>query len=100
MDRLVTSAGVQVFGEAVVYTPAGGSPVSIRGVFSQEAETIDSQTQAPVIVRVPNVALRLADLSQMPEQGDGLTVAGTDYTVTEVMQDSIGGCLLYLRETT
>ena len=73
--------------EPVLYTSHGGTPRSIRGVFSPTSIEMDPETG--VLVRTNRVALSVlvADLESDPEAGDEsdqVTVRGVAYRVVEV----------------
>ena len=71
------------FGETVVYTPAGGSPVEIQGVYFKRELEVDlgESTVSSVEHRVD---VRVADISGGPRRGATATVRTVVYDVRDV----------------
>ena len=57
---LAVSATKTIFGRSVVYTPASGSPVPLRGDFQSSETSLD--TDPPTTTTVPVLDMRTADL--------------------------------------
>ena len=71
---------------AVTYTSWGGTPRSIRAVFSPTSVEVDPETQALVRTNRPSLGVRLSDLESDPEAGDEpdeVKVRDVDYRVIE-----------------
>ena len=98
IPELILGNCLNVFGEAVVYTPSGLSSVSITGIFDNLYEVIDPNTGAIITATQPILGLRNSDLAQLPRQDDTLNVRGQDYRVKEVQVDGQGGSKLFLHE--
>lgn len=80
---------------SVRYTPAGGTPKTVNGLFSApyRAESIDTvglESSAPI------VTLRASDVVGVTH-GDGLRISGTDYTVAGIHPDGQGLITLVLQ---
>ena len=108
-----TRAALAVFGEVAqtgetwTYTPQGGTPFQIDGVFDEAWSSITIKNDrfgiAPVSTTKPCLLVRLADFPSgvTPQQGGGL-VRGKNaqaYTVADVNQDGFGCAHLPLNES-
>jgi hypothetical protein len=82
-----------VFGDSVTYTPSGGSPVSIKGVFDNAWVEIENVQSLKPILRI-----KLSDLSSSPAKGDQVTIDLIDYYVMESRVDGHGGSTLILQK--
>lgn len=95
---LALSAVQATFGENVSYTPRGGSPQTISGVFNAQSFTVDGATGLRVMTTQPTLLIKLNALAAHPKQGDAVTVRTVAYTVKEWDDDGEGGSLLWLQK--
>ncbi len=86
------------FGEDAVFTPAGGSSVTIRGIFDEDHVALDMDTGAQVTSVSPVLGIRTSDLAAQPKRGDAVVVRSRNFTVVDWRPDSEDGGLLILRE--
>lgn len=85
----------------LLYKPASGPAVPVRGIFDANYELAKGNAEAGVSVLAPAVFLRKADLPTDPELDDPiLTISGKDYRVVEVQPDSLTGVVLVLKLVT
>ncbi len=73
--------------EEVLYTSYGGTPRTIRGVFSPTSLEVDAETSALVRTNRVVLSVSLDDLEADPEAGeepDEVTARGVDYRVVDV----------------
>ena len=98
MAEMVLGACMTTFGEPVVYTPQGGVPIEISGIYDDLYEAVDPSTQAIVTSEQPILGIKNNTLPQVPRQGDTLTVRGQTYAVKEVQKDGQGGSRLFLHK--
>ncbi len=96
VDR-VLRAGLREFGQAVTYTPKGGSPVEITAVFDAAYQLVTLGFDVEIDAVGPVLGVRLGEFEAPPAQGDQVTVAGTAYAVRSVQPDGQGGASLVLR---
>lgn len=99
---------LKTFGEktAVLYAPATGSPYSttptgdpLTGVFDENYEAVDPNSQTVISSTMPVLLVRLSDLQAAPAKGDRVTVRGSrQFTVTKSQPDGRGGALLILHK--
>ena len=96
VDGLLTACR-DVFGLPVVYTPTGGSPVDIQAIVDVTPEISSiSAAGIPISTTMTTLSIRSADLPQIPQQGDLVTIAGDGYQVVDYQPDGIGGAKLHI----
>lgn len=91
-------AGQSVFGESAIYTPSGGPPESIQGVFSAAGVRVELVGGVEVESTGPVLSIHLADLAGDPERGAGVVVRGLSFTVLQMEPDGEGDTKLFLEE--
>lgn len=98
---VIDSATQAAFGEPVIYTPDGGAPVPVIGIYDEQYVLAKGNAEAGVEARGPAVFLRLAELPTDPEEDEPtLTIGGKNYRVVERRPDGKGGIVLALRLVT
>jgi hypothetical protein len=98
-DDLAAMAGAaarDTFGTTVLYRPQVGDPVTIVAIFHAEHAEAGLAGGVPVTTTAPLLDVLLTDLPVEPEEGDTLTVAGSDYRVVDIRTDGMGGAKLIL----
>jgi hypothetical protein len=75
-------------GRAVIYTPQGGSAIVISGMLQAMSEISGAETVDIVTAR-PVLSIRSIDAPTIQE-GDGISVDGTDYEVAVIQPDNEG----------
>lgn len=80
-----------------IYTPEGGVPTPIRGIFSNEYVSVDSAGISSSMT-APNLGVRLSELPCAPKPGDKVTVEGVQYKITNSEGDGQGGATLILQD--
>lgn len=96
-DRII-SAVTKTFGDEMTFSPKGGTPVQINGVFDFEHEAVDPETQAIISVQQPVVTVRIADLPREPKRGDRFVIKSVSYDVRDVRPDGHGAALVLLNK--
>jgi hypothetical protein len=76
---LVIERNFFVLGEAAVYTPQGGEPVSIK-VMPRRPDEVLAVGEAMIVTGTDIFDVRAADIEQ-PQEGDTLTYKGKTYIV-------------------
>lgn len=84
------------------YTPSGGSPVSLTGIFDDDYASL-GDAEVGTSGSTPSFHVDDADLPPGAAIGDALTVAGVDqvsvdYTVVELMPDGTGFTYIRLQK--
>src|SRR5689334_7498274 len=98
-DKAVLAPVMAVFGEAVTYRPAGGSPFAMHGVFDEAYHSVSlTENGQSITTEMPVLGVRLADFAghNPPKQGDKLSVRGGVYVVKDVHLDGHGHAKLML----
>lgn len=97
-NGLVLGPLMDVFGEPVTYTPAGGSPLSITAIFDEAYTPVQLVADPEVNAVMPVLGVQL---SQFPAgfdprnaQGDTFIARGKSYVVKNGKPDSHGGARL------
>lgn len=103
MDWPTLAAKVQtvaqaIQGESVTYTPAGGAPESVTGIFDGVSVEVDMEQGLSVQSTDPSLSVHLADLAVEPTVGDAITVRGVSYTIAEIHPDGQGDARFKLEE--
>lgn len=93
----VGRAVTQALGEAVTFTPQGGSAASLQGVFTRDYIAAGKDGDLSVESVSPAVSVRAVDAPSLA-QGDGFTIEAIDYVVVEVMPDGLGMVTALLHE--
>jgi len=90
------AALMDVFGEAVSYTPSGGSPVSIVAMFQEASEEI-TFNELDVEINGPTLCVLLEDIAD-PTTADLVTARGVDHRVKNIIRDEGAFSFLVLEE--
>jgi|DEB0MinimDraft_3_1074331.scaffolds.fasta_scaffold50375_3 hypothetical protein len=83
------------WGVAATYTPAGGSPSTVNGIFDNDIVEVDAGGGVPMAVRQPRFVCREADISSAAD-GDAITISAVNYTIRVVDHDGTGMTTLTL----
>jgi len=83
-------------GEDFTYITEGGDAITVRGVYEDQYQEVDPQTQVAVISQQPMLFCRLQDLPETRGRGDRITVRGETYRVREEQPDGYGNTDIYL----
>lgn len=94
-DDLADFFGVDDFAVEATYTPAGGDPVTVQGIFDAPQATRNASNLLDVTIPSPQFVCPTADVMGVSE-GDALEVSGTDYTIRVVLTDGTGVTTLVL----
>ena len=94
----IQTAGQTVFGETVTFTPNGGTPATVTGVFDAEHAYQELIGEALIETTRPIVVVRSAAFSPTPVRGDAISVRSTNYKVIEIQPDGQGDLSLILEK--
>lgn len=103
-DAKVNAPISRVFGEALVYQPAGGGRgEEVIGVFTDAYQTAFQDGEGGVgwVATAPSAGVRLADLPRPPAKDDRITrkKTGESFLVFEQHPDGLGWVNLKLKKT-
>tara|TARA_R110000765_G_scaffold216018_1_gene320651 strand:- start:287 stop:598 length:312 start_codon:yes stop_codon:yes gene_type:complete len=87
--------GVNDFGTAATYTPAGGSPSTVNGIFDHEAAEADAGGSVSVIVEQPRFVCQTS-LIPLAAENDAIIIDTISYVVRVVFADGTGTTQLFL----
>ncbi len=93
----VIESAQSTFGESVTYTPAGGSPSTIVGIFNDIFEAID-QNSGGIMSARPTLGVAVADFGTLPSPGDAFTIRSVSYEIEEIQRDGEAGLVLHLHK--
>lgn len=93
LEQTVVRTTISTLGDVYQYTPSGGSPVSINGVFSNAYVEIEQ-----IVTLKPTLRINLADLTSLPAKGDAVQIDTVNYLVIESRLDGHGGSTLILKK--
>jgi len=85
------------FGTTATYTPSGGSPTSVKGIFDKDYIAVDSGGSVPIALEQPRFLCATSDVSAAAED-DAITIQGTAYLIKVVENDGTGVTILVLEE--
>lgn len=93
-------AGIETFGDPVLYQPAGGEPFELPlAVYMAPLETFDiGGGEAVASTTAPTLGVNLSDFPEgvEPAVGDTLVREGITWRVADVQFDGVGGAKLPL----
>lgn len=92
----LAEAFTSALGEPVTYTPAGGAPAAISGIFELQAQAVFADPGAESVA--PRLSVNRADLAADPAAGDAVIVRGTAYAVRVARPDGKDMVELQLEE--
>ena len=97
VDKILKTA-TKVFGEDVTLLPKKGGRYSIKGIFDNEFEIIDTDTEQTVISNQPRIGINLHNLEIHPKVGDQIKIRNLNFKIVEVREDGQGGASLHLHK--
>ena len=87
-----------VFGEDVTYEPIRGGSYEIRGIFDNQFEQVDPDTEVVIASNAPTLGVKLADLPGPPVKGDIVIIREKRFRVIDSQEDGVVGSTLLLHE--
>jgi len=97
VDRLLGTA-TKTFGETVILLPKKGGRYSIKGIFDNEYEAIDPDTEELISSEQPVLGINLHSLEIRPRKYDKVKIRNLTYQVIDVREDGQGGASLILHK--
>jgi hypothetical protein len=96
-DRIL-GAAQRIFGEEVTFYPKTGGVLKVLGVFDNEYQVVDPETEQVISANQPGLGVNLNDFEADPKKEDEFEIRGTRYRVTEKREDGQGGAVLLLNK--
>ena len=78
------------FAEDITYSPSGGSPYSLKGIFDHEYEDINPETNEAIVSEQPNVQVDENKLQAEPKPNDEVTIRSVVYKVIKSEKNGVG----------
>lgn len=99
-DRVdkILKACTRNFGEEVFLMPKRGGRYSIKGIFDNEYEAVDAQTEQVTSSNQPVLGINLHGIKFHPRQGDKVKIRNLTYHIIDVREDGQGGATLFLHK--
>ena len=96
----ILGISMTVFGTPFTFTPNGGQPENLTGVFDDEHEEVDLDVtgDAALSTHSPRIGVRISDFSIPPGRGDRIERSNISYEIFDVQRDGQGGTVLILHE--
>lgn len=82
----------------VIYEPKRGGSFTIVGIFDNQFEQVDPNTEQVIADNQPTLGVKLDDLPYKPEKGDKVTIRKKKYRVIDSQEDGVAGATLFLHE--
>lgn len=86
------------FGEVVTYYPRTGGSYNLRGIFDNEYESIDPETEQVISSNQSILGVNLNDLRFELKINDMIKIRNLMYKVVEVREDGQGGASLLIHQ--
>ena len=86
------------FGEEVIYYPRKGGSHKIKGIFDNDVELVDPETEQLVSSNASMLGVNLNDLDFEMKIDDQIQIRNLRYIVVEVREDGQGGASLILHK--
>lgn len=87
-------------GESVTYTPQGGSPMAVQGIFNDKVYEIDPGLGTRILSKLCLLEIQLSAFGDVtPQQLDTAVVRSITYKVIEVDRDGSGAATLHLQKS-
>lgn len=87
---------MRTFGEKVTFFPKVGGSYEIQGVFDNDFQTVDVQTEQLISANQPALGINLNDIKFKLAVGDEVKIRGVMFRVQEKKEDGQGGAVLLL----
>lgn len=85
------------FAVTATYTPAGGSPTSIKGIFDNEFYEADAGGSVTFAIEQPRFTCASSDVASAVE-GEAIVINAVSYTINVVQRDGTGVTMLILEK--
>lgn len=97
VDRIL-DASLRNFGEEIILLPQAGGRKKIRGIFDNEFEIIDPDTEQTISSNQPVVGVNLHNIRTDPKVGDQVKIRNLLFRIYDVREDGQGGAQLFLHK--
>jgi len=84
--------------EPVIYKPITGGSYDIVGIFDNQFEQVDPDTERVVAGNQVTLGIKLNDLAKKPQKKDVVIVRDIRYRVIDSQEDGVAGAILFLHK--
>jgi hypothetical protein len=84
------------FGEPCVHYPNAGGSFNFTGIFDNETQSVDPDTEKLISGTQPSLGVNLFDFVTGPKEDDQIQIRNLRYKVIDVKPDGQGGATLLL----
>lgn len=84
------------FGEEVTFFPKAGGVYKIQGVFDNDFQMVDVQTDRLISANQPALGVNLNDFNFQIKKDDEVSIRNVRYRIQEKKEDGQGGAVLLL----
>ncbi len=95
VDKLLNIAK-KTFGETAVYHSTLDGDIPITGIFDNEYEAVDPDTEKVISANQPVFGVNLLSIDSELVVGDSITIRNLIYNIFDVREDGQGGASLFL----
>lgn len=95
VDKILV-AGTRTFGETVTFYPKCGGVFKVKGVFDNDFQLVDPQTDQLVSANQPALGINLNDIKFELKVGDEVEIRKARFKVQQKNEDGQGGATLFL----
>ncbi len=94
----ILKAATSTFGEAVVFYPKSGGVYKCQGIFDNEYQAIDPDTEQVISSNQPALGINLNDLPIELNIEDLVKIRGYEFRIVDKREDGQGGATLLLHK--
>ncbi len=94
----ILEASKCAFGIDATYLPKSGGSFPITGIFDNQFEQVDPDTEQVVASNQVTFGIKLKDLPLPPRKNDKLKIKDKTFRVIDSQEDGVVGSLLFLHE--
>ena len=97
-DRVsrVINHGKKNFGEPCILYPKAGGEFPFTGIFDNQTQTVDPDTEQVISATQPTLGVNLFDFDFDIQEGDQVQVRNLRYKIIDPKPDGQGGATLFL----
>lgn len=97
VDRILKKS-TEVFGEAVTLYPTSGGVYKLRGVFNNEYQIVDPDTEQVISANQPALGINLNDFKGTIKTDDIVVIRDFKFKIVDKREDGQGGAVLLLHK--
>jgi len=99
LDCSIMKVAKECLGEKIKYFPKVGCPLEFRGIFDNNFEQVDPDTEIVIASNQPVLGIKKKDLPLPAEKGDKVFIKDIEYRVEDAQEDGPAAVVLFLKRT-